>query len=258
MIERDKIDDIFIDEVSMMAKDFYQLFILIKRSFSNIKFIIAGDFAQLFPVKDNWDGDYENSPAMFDLCDGNRINLMTCRRADMELYDLCYDVNSIDIERFEPIEKTYLNIAYTHRTRIRVNRECMDRYVLDSNKKKIYIPANRQNPKTQNVSLAQGMPIIAHKTDQKKNILNSQTFVITSVSNKTIKYKDDKVEYTIPVCDFHKYFYLGFCITVHASQGETINQKYTIYDWKIDCFCEKAKYVAMSRSTDINNIQIAM
>ena len=45
MIERDKIDYIFIDEVSMMVKDFYQLFILIKRSFSNIKFIIAGDFA---------------------------------------------------------------------------------------------------------------------------------------------------------------------------------------------------------------------
>ena len=112
MIERDKIDYIFIDEVSMMVKDFYQLFILIKRSFTNIKFIIAGDFAQLPPVKDNWDGDYENSPAMFDLCDGNRINLMRCRRADKELYDLCYDVNSIDIERFEPTEKTYLNIAY--------------------------------------------------------------------------------------------------------------------------------------------------
>ena len=79
-------------------------------------------------------------------------------------------------------------------------------------------------------------------------------FNITSVSSETITYKDDKIEYTIPVCDFHKNFYLGFCITVHASQGDSINQKYTIYDWKIDCFCDKAKYVAMSRSTDINNI----
>ena len=175
---------------------------------------------------------------------------MTCRRADKELGDLCYDVNSIDIERFEPTEKTYLNIAYTHRNRIRVNRECMDRYLLNQTKRRIYIPADRQNPKTQNVSLAQGMPIIARKTD----IVNSQSFVITSVSSETIKCKDDKIEYTIPVCDFHKYFYLGFCITVHASQGETINQKYTIYDWKIDCFCDKAKYIAMSRSTDINNI----
>ena len=97
MIEKDKIEYIFIDEISMMIKDFYQLFILIKRAFKNIKFIIAGDFGQLPPVKDNWTGDYENSPAMFNLCSGNKINLSTCRRSDRELYDLCLDVNSIGI-----------------------------------------------------------------------------------------------------------------------------------------------------------------
>ena len=68
-----------------MIKDFYQLFILIKRAFKNINYIIAGDFAQLPPVKDNWVGDYENVPAMFNLCEGNRINLTTCRRSDSEL-----------------------------------------------------------------------------------------------------------------------------------------------------------------------------
>ena len=69
----ENIEYIFIDEVSMMIRDFYQLFILIKRSFPSIKFIIAGDFGQLPPVNDNWQGDYENSPAMHSLCDGQRI-----------------------------------------------------------------------------------------------------------------------------------------------------------------------------------------
>ena len=123
------------------------------------------------------------------------------------------DVNSRNIERFQPTGRIYLKIAYTPRTRIRVNRECMDRYLLNLNKEKIIIPFKRQNLKTQNI----GMPIIAHKTEQKKDSSNSQSFIITSVSKKSIKCKDDKVEYTIPVCDFHKYFYLGFCITVHAS-----------------------------------------
>lgn len=50
MIEKDKIEFVFIDETSMMVKHFYQLFILIKRAFKNIKFIIAGDFGQLPPV----------------------------------------------------------------------------------------------------------------------------------------------------------------------------------------------------------------
>ena len=80
-------------------KDFYKFFILIKRLFPLIKFITAGDDNQLPPVNDNWTGDYENSPAMFSLCDGNRIKLMKCRRADTELFDLCRNVKDIDITR---------------------------------------------------------------------------------------------------------------------------------------------------------------
>ena len=61
MIEKEKIEYIFIDEVSMMVKDFYQLFLLLKRAHKSMKFIIAGDFGQLPPVLDNWSGDYENA-----------------------------------------------------------------------------------------------------------------------------------------------------------------------------------------------------
>jgi len=43
---------IFIDEVSMMSEMFYKFFIVLKRMLPHIKFIIAGDFAQLLPVKD--------------------------------------------------------------------------------------------------------------------------------------------------------------------------------------------------------------
>ena len=58
-------------------------------------------------------------------------------------------------------------------------------------------------------------------------ILNSQTFIITNVNNNEIKYQDHKTEYTLNVNEFNRYFYLGFCITVYASQGETFDQKYT-------------------------------
>ena len=131
----------------------------------------------------------------------------------------------------------------------------MERFLQDNKNAKIYVPRDR-NPKTQNVHLTKGMPIIAHKTNKNLDILNSQTFTITKVTKDFMSYKDDKIEYHVPINDFHKYFYLGFCITVHASQGETFTQRYTIHDWDIPCFCEKAKYVAMSRSTDISHIQI--
>jgi hypothetical protein len=54
--------------------------------------------------------------------------------------------------------------------------------------------------------------------------------------------------------DFHRYFYLAYCITVHASQGETFKEPYTIYDW--ERMCKRGKYVSLSRGTEMNNIQI--
>ena len=73
---------IIIDEVSMMSHEFYQLFVLIKRILPKMKFIISGDFLQLLPVNDNWTGDYKNSPALNELCDGKRLQLTICRRSD--------------------------------------------------------------------------------------------------------------------------------------------------------------------------------
>ena len=251
----EKVEYIFIDEVSMMIKDFYQLFVLIKRSFPSIKFIIAGDFGQLPPVRDNWTGDYENSPAMHSLCDGQRIKLSKCRRSDRKLFDLCRSVETIDITQFKPTEDTYLNLAYTHDTRIKINNQCMKRY-LGSNTG-VAIPKDKKNPKTQNVRLSKGMPIIAHTTNKQMNILNSQTFEIIDINSQSFTIINDDVPVKIPNINFHKHFYLGFCITIHASQGETYSSKYTIHDWKFTRFCEKAKYVAMSRGTNISNIQIA-
>lgn len=80
----------------MMVEKFYQLFMMLKRTFSNIKFIISGDFGQLPPVNDSWTGDYKNSPCMWSLCDGNRLQLLKCRRADSYLFKMCKNVNVID------------------------------------------------------------------------------------------------------------------------------------------------------------------
>ena len=246
---------IFIDEVSMMVKDFYQLFLLIKSKFPLIKFIIAGDFGQLPPVKDNWEGDYENSPAMNLLCGGNRIQLMTCRRSDRTLYDVCKKPGNIIRNEFKPTSKTYLNVAYTHKTRRKVNRENMLRYIAEHTCDTIDVKSNPLNPKTQDVKLAKGMPVIAHVTNKKLRFMNSQTFVIDDVTQESLVITNGEDTIKINTKDFHKFFYLGFCLTVHASQGETFSEKYTIHDWYL--MCNKAKYVALSRGTSIENIQIA-
>jgi ATP-dependent exoDNAse (exonuclease V) alpha subunit len=252
------VEYIIIDEISMMIEMFYQLFVMIKKLFPNIIFIITGDFGQLPPVKDRWNGeDYKTSPAMYELCSGNRIQLTKCRRSDDILFKLCQNVSTVNVEDFMQTEPTYLNLAYTHNTRIRINHQCMERYIKEYNKKYVSLYKCKSNPKTQNLKLCEGMPVITHTTNKKLRILNSERYIIQEITEDNIIVKDETRTITIKLNDFHKFFYIGFCITIHASQGETFTEKYTIYDWNFNMFCNRAKYVALSRATSINNIQIA-
>ena len=50
-------DYIFIDEVSMLGSEFYRLLSLIKMFIPHIKIIFTGDYNQLEPVCDRWEGD---------------------------------------------------------------------------------------------------------------------------------------------------------------------------------------------------------
>jgi len=54
--------------------------------------------------------------------------------------------------------------------------------------------------------------------------------------------------------DFAVSFYPAYCITVHKSQGITIEEDYTIYDW--DRMDDRLKYVALSRAVSHKNINI--
>ena len=68
-----------------------------------------------------------------------------------------------------------------------------------------------------------------------------------------------KKEVKITTEQFHRMFYLAFCITIHSSQGITIKDKYTIHDWKALGHLEdesNIKYVALSRGTTKSQLQI--
>ena len=49
-------------------------------------------------------------------------------------------------------------------------------------------------------------------------------------------------------------FYVAYCITVHKSQGSTFRHEYTIHEF--EKFDNRLKYVALSRSSNIKNINI--
>jgi ATP-dependent exoDNAse (exonuclease V) alpha subunit len=251
---------IFIDEISMVPELFYKYFIVLHRLRPDIKFIIAGDFLQLEPVNDRVSCDYKNSPALFELCDGNRLQLSTCRRSDTKLFNLYHPDNVCNTQKTDFKTKTdsdiKLHLSFTNRKRISVNSICMTEYKnARSNKaKKLYIKKLSYDENSQDMILMEGMPLIARKGNDKLNICNNETFTIKTIDDETITIKDRDRNIDIDIDQISSLFYIAFCITVHKAQGQTYNEPYMLHEW--DKFTDRMKYVALSRATNIDHIYI--
>ena len=250
---------VMVDEISMVKEVFYRFLTMLKRYAPHLKFVIIGDFDQLKPVNDIYQGDYRNSPAIHHLCDGNRLVLEKCRRSDEKLFKVYDGVRrggELDITQFPFRQLTRLNIAYSHHTRKMVNQKCMDAFMGD----KDFIQCSKweKNDKTQDVKLFEGMPIVSYKNNDKLKIYNSEMFTIDKIDKEaktfTVIHKEE--ELTFQASEFKFNFYPAFCITVHVSQGCSFNEPYTIWDWSFKAMDKSAKYVALSRATKYENIQI--
>jgi len=96
---------------------------------------------------------------------------------------------------------------------------------------------------------------IFHKRD-KNNISRNFEFIITKVDDKHITIKDELIdqEYIYKYKDIDKYFSFTYTNTVHSSQGLTIHDAYTIYNWQEPHVTVKWFWVAITRSSDLNKV----
>ena len=258
-IVKEKYQYIIIDEISMIGKELWKRINLLKIN-SNIKFLLLGDEKQCPPVENEDIEDYFNHPAVKSICNYNRNVLDVRKRYDEKLYNILEDVNNIKIDYIkEPL--TERNICYFNKTRKRINKYWNDK---KKNDKDLFIPADEENDKTQDMYIYKDLPVIAMKTKHDGDeviFANSETFNVKEINKEYISLynerPDEKGEkkkyiYDCPIEDFRDYFLLNYCSTTHKSQGETITEEYTIYDW--DCMTTKIKYTALSRAVKYENV----
>ncbi len=258
-----KIRYIFVDEISMVHSWYYAIFSDIRRSYPGIRFFLIGDFHQLPPVLDDFEGDYKGSSALHHICSGHRFQLKICRRSDAELFNLYMNVirgKRIDTSEFSGNDLTKLHIAFSNATRKRVNEQCMQHFQTGETKHVKQCPGNDFG---QDMTLFVGMPLICNKTKKDgQNVIfaNSTVYTVQELHDtKAViqevdlpSEEDPAVEYT----ELAARFCPGYCLTIHKSQGKTFREKYTIHDWDHPHMSNKAKYVALSRATTIKDIQI--
>ena len=251
---------LFIDEVSMMSEQFYKYFIVLKRMRPDIKFILSGDFDQLQPVKERLENpDYKDTLALFEICDGQRLQLSKCRRSDATLFNMLLPHNINKLTRADFGNKfTKHHISFTNATRIKVNKMMMGQAIKDNKNRKTPLTFKKldYDPNSQDVELLSGTPIIARKNSKELNIANNETFTIKEIrhSKQILLIEEDGRTMEIKFSDFQRMFYVAYCITVYKSQGCTFDHPYTIHEW--NRYDERMKYVSLSRSTKIENINI--
>ena len=100
------------------------------------------------------------------------------------------------------------------------------------------------------------MPVISRKNSKELSIFKNETFTIKEIrrADDEIIVSDEVIEKTIPIQEFTRMFNIAYCITVHRAQGATFDEAYTIHEF--NQYDERLKYVALSRATDINLINI--
>ena len=279
-IENNVKDYIIVDEVSMMREQFYKVLSVVKRVKPDTKFIITGHYRQFKPVNDRINKPtsyYANSQVLYELCDGNHLKLTNCRRSSDTLYEMLKveNINNIDlINRFSHNE-TLINITFTNKKRKELNKKYMEKHVKENAEiqaQRVKNQKNKENPyykipylealeydgNSQNVIVYKGLPLKCKKNCKDKDIYNNERFTVKQVTYKKGDWEcvvyNKRLEVTIKSNEFQNYFYPAYAITAHCSQGLTINEPFTIYEY--NRLNDAGKYVVLSRASDEKFINI--
>jgi hypothetical protein len=262
-IKNMNLDLIIIDEISMINKDLWKLLLLLKEE-TKINFLLVGDEKQLPPIEDDGtERDYFNSSIVKYLSNYNKINLTVKKRYDENLSKILEDIENINIKDFKNNNETKINICYFNKTRKIINAFWNNKM---KNNNSILIKADENDETTQDIYLYKNLPLISRKTLKGgEEMINNEKFILEGYDDQYLyllsERPDDngqlfKHKIDIDINNLQKLFYLNYCSTTHKSQGETITEKFTIYDF--NSMSLKCKYTALSRAKNAQQISLKL
>ena len=151
---------------------------------------------------------------------------------------------------FEPINNEfYKNICYLNSTRIKVNRECCDRFIEENNKRSCEVKFTYNN-KRETYYVCTKMPVLATQNMKDKGIHNTMEFVIEDIKYDRYRINNEWFDKK----DFSENFIPSFCVTVYKYEGADINEPCNIYD--VNLMDKKQLYTALSRTTKFEYIHL--
>lgn len=249
---------IILDEISMIPGYFWKKIDELKKI--GIAIIGAGHFEQLPPVDGEYEYDYYESDLLKSIFDYREYTFTEYHRGNKELDDLLNNFlnsNKINIKKFGN-KQCSINLCYTNNKRKEIN--------------KLYMSKNKGsklkgagNEYSQDMIIYKGLPIISYKnwkgsfltsSGDKIKIFNNEWFEVVEDKKEHIVIRNDEDVIEIPRTIFAGLFVPRYAITIHKSQGITIEEDFTIHE--LDKLDKKLLYVALSRATEISKINFSL
>ena len=94
------------------------------------------------------------------------------------------------------------------------------------------------------------------KLNKEDTMYVNYEYEITDVKEKTLILQDiagDK-KFEVKIADVRRRFIFNYCSTCHSSQGQSIDEAITIYDWKFAFISREWLWTAVTRATSLDNV----
>ena len=241
-----KVDGIIIDEVSMIHPKMWKV---IFNNTKDKKIIGIGDLNQLKPVGYDRGFDFYESEEFKERFGYNKIVLCKNKRQTdpffWKLHEKILQNKPINYSNFFGNKFTDTNICYTNEYKAKINKHINVR-INNFSRKKYHNGLFHVYKKCKVIATKNNLKI------EENSYVNNERFSVVSWNKETITLKsevrDDRI-ITIVHSLFNNEFELGYALTGHQVQGWTINFPHTIHQTDHYYAKEDWRYVAFSRTT---------
>lgn len=263
------VDVLIIDEISMVPAELLEIVLASKRA-NNLIVYSGGDWNQLEPVASSISIEYiKDSDVYGDLVGWRKFTLTENIRSDNEMFDILKKILSGQdlkewLESRRIPYKSMINLCYTNKKRIELNDEIANLWIKQVGGKAENFTFRENGGGNEIIdkvyplvplSKTYAMPFIVTAGCDKNNLVKGSKYYLHSWDDENVTLFDAEEPITISKKIFTSHMTLAFAITVHKSQGSTIQEKYVLHE--VGQYSWRMLYVALSRTVSVDNVYIA-
>ena len=260
-----KYEILIIDEISMVSSYLISLITILKR-YTNIPIMLFGDYHQCRPIETEcWDTSTYNfmvHPTIKYLTANNIVYLdyneksrcdKKLRQFALDAYEYKADLSSLSVDKYNP---EYPCICYTNNIRKKLNDKAQKYFAKKSNRFQTCSYYGEDNRYNQDILLFKGAKLLSDITNKEGTLLKNDIYEVEDWNETDLIVKSKRTQniITTEYNKIHNNFILGYVMTTHKSQGDTIDGKLQIAE--IDKLKDDANiiYTALTRATKFDNL----